>query len=133
MHTLAMGELMDLTPGLYRGTVTGEESGHCVCRLEVRRLTQHALSVDYEAVGSDDLQHVEHTIITNSALHVATSEFPNVVAFRSVARGVYVTDTPAHMEIHADFEDDTLTWCWHWAAPGETAREKSRATAEVVR
>ena len=61
-----MDALSQLRPGLYVGTVDGEESGHCVCRIEVRRLTDHALSLDYEAFGADGLQHVEHTIITGS-------------------------------------------------------------------
>ena len=129
-----MVDLMALPPGLYRGTVSGEESGECRCRIEVRRLTEHALSFDYEAVGVDGLQHVEHTIVTRSALHVAASEFPDVVTFRRTEPGQYVADAgPFPMKIHAGWDDGSLTWAWHWAIPGEAVREQSRATARPVR
>lgn len=126
-----MGALIEIRPGLYRGTVTGEESGRCICRMDVRRLTDHALSLDYEAVGADGLQHVEHTIITASSLHVAMGEFPEVVRFHEEAAGVFTADpgAPMPMQIRAGVEDDTLTWAWHWAPPGEEPREQSRATA----
>ncbi|CAI9415389.1 hypothetical protein [Nocardioides sp. T2.26MG-1] len=127
--------LLEVPPGLYRGTVEGEESGHCVCRMEVRRLTEHALSLDYEAVGDDGLQHVEHTIITASSLHVAMGEFSEVVAFHEGLAGVFTAAVaaPMPMQIRADFADATLTWVWHWAPPGEPLREQSRATAWIGR
>ena len=129
-----MADLMGLPPGLYRGTVSGEESGECQCRIDVRRLTRHAFSIDYEAVGPDGLQHVEHTVVTASRLHVAASEFPEVVAFLKAAPGQYVAaDTAAPIEIHAGWDGHVLTWAWHWAAPGEEPREMSRATAQPVR
>lgn len=130
-----MDTLSQLRPGLYVGTVDGEESGHCVCRIEVRRLTDHALCLDYEAFGADGLQHVEHTIITGSTLHVAMGELPDVVAFREGAAGVFAADAAAPMplRIHAGVEVDTLTWAWHWALPGEELREQSRATARLSR
>lgn len=129
-----MPDLQDLPPGLYRGTVTGEESGECQCRLEVRRLTDHALSVDYEAVGPDGLQHVEHTIVTASGLHVAASEFPDIVTFRPTAPGQYAAVTgPGPMEIRAAWDGAVLSWAWWWAAPGEQPRERSRATARPLR
>ncbi|HEY0950759.1 hypothetical protein [Nocardioides sp.] len=127
-----MDALMRIRPGLYRGTVDGEESGHCSCLIEVRRLTDHALSLDYEAVGSEGIQHVEHTIITGSALHVTMGEFPDVVMFREGAPGVFVADpsAPLPMQIHPGVDAGTLTWAWHWAPPGEEPREQSRATAQ---
>ncbi len=129
-----MVDLMALPPGLYRGRVSGEESGECRCRIDVRRLTEHALSLDYEAVGVDGLQHVEHTIVTRSALHVAASEFPDVVTFRMTATGQYVAEAaPFPMQIHAGWDDGSLTWAWQWALPGEPVREQSRATAQPVR
>lgn len=129
-----MAGLMDLPPGLYRGTVSGEESGDCQCRIDVRRLTEHALSIDYEAVGADGLQHVEHTVVTRSALHVVASEFPDVVTFRLAGPGHYVVadDVAAPLEIHARWDDGVLTWAWHWAAPGEVLHEQSRATARPL-
>lgn len=128
-----MVDLTSLPPGLYRGTVSGEESGECQCRIDVRRLTEHALSVDYEAVGVDGVQHVEHTVVTASALHVAASEFPAVLTFRRAAPGRYVAeDAPAPMEIHAAWDGQVLTWAWHWAAPGEAVREQSRAVARPL-
>ena len=130
----AMVDLTALPPGLYRGTVSGEESGDCHCRIEVRRLTEHALSLDYEAVGLDGLQHVEHAIVTSSALHVTASEFPDVVTFRMSATGQYVADgAPFPMEIHARWDGGSLKWAWHWAVPGEDLQEKSRATTRPVR
>lgn len=130
----AMADLMALPPGLYRGTVSGEESGECQCRIDVRRLTEHALSVDYEAVGMGGLQHVEHTIVSASALHVAASEFPDVATFRMTATGRYVADAAAFaMEIRAGWDGRSLTWAWHWAPAGEALREQSRATAQQVR
>lgn len=129
-----MVDLMALPPGLYRGTVSGEESGECQCRIDVRRLTGHALSLDYEAVGLDGLQHVEHTIVTRSALHVAASEFPDVATFRMTATGRYVSDVGAlPMEIRGGWDGGSLTWAWHWSLPGESLREQSRATAQPVR
>lgn len=102
-------------------------------RIEVRRLTKHAMSVDYEAVGVAGLQHVEHTIVSASGLHVATSEFSDVVAFRRVAAGHFVGDAAGFaMEIHAGWDGDSLTWAWHWAPPGQSLREQSRATARQV-
>jgi hypothetical protein len=128
-----MVDLMALPPGLYRGTVTGEESGDCRCRIEVRRLTEHALSVDYEAVGPDGLQHVEHTVVTASTLHVAASELPAVVTFHRAAAGQFVADAaPLAMEIRAGWDGESLTWAWHWAHPGEELREQSRAVARPV-
>lgn len=124
---------MRLPPGLYRGTVSGEESGECQCRLDVRRLTEHALSVDYEAVGLDGLQHVEHTVVTASALHVVASEFADLVTFQMAAPGRYIAEeAPSPMQIHAGWDGGVLTWAWHWAASGEELREKSRATAEPL-
>lgn len=128
-----MVDLMALPPGLYRGVVTGEESSDCQCRIEVRRLTEHALSLDYEAVGVAGLQHVEHTIVTASSLHVAASEFSDVVPFRRVAAGHYVGDAAdLSMEIHAGWDGDSLTWAWHWAPQGQGLREQSRAIARQV-
>jgi hypothetical protein len=128
-----MADVMALPPGLYRGTASGAESGECQCRIDVRRLTEYALSLDYEAVGLDGLQHVEHTIVTRSALHVAASEFPDVVTFRMAATGRYVSDAGGvPMEIHAGWDGGTLTWAWHWSLPGEALREQSRATAQPV-
>ena len=128
-----MVDLMALPPGLYRGVVTGAESGDCHCRIDVRRLTEHAMSLDYEAVGVAGLQHVEHTIVTASGLHVVASELADVVAFRRVAAGHYVGDAagPA-MEIHAGWDGDSLTWAWHWAPPGQRLCGQSRAIARQV-
>ena len=129
-----MLDLMSVPPGLYRGTVTGAESGDCQCRMEVRRLTAHAMSVDYEAFGAAGLQHVEHTIVTASALHVAASEFPTVLTFRRTSAGRYVADADGPpMEIRPGWDGATLTWAWHWAAQGEDPREQSRAVARPVR
>ena len=61
-------------------------------------------------------------------------ELPDVVAFREGPAGVFAADAAAPMplRIHAGVEGDTLTWAWHWAAPGEEPREQSRATAHLA-
>lgn len=102
-----MVDLMALPPGLYRGVVTGEESGDCQCRIEVRRLTEHAMSLDYEAVGVAGLQHVEHTIVTASGLHVAASELPDVIPFRKVAAGHMRTSCVHHPRLTTGSEAGT--------------------------
>lgn len=130
-----MDALSQLRPGLYLGTVDGEESGHCACRIEVRRLTDHALSLDYKAFGVDGLQHVEHTIIAGPTLHVVTSELADMVVFSEGPTGVFVADAgaPMPLRIQAGVDGDVLTWAWHWAPPGEEPREQSRATARLSR
>jgi len=43
--------LLKATPGLYRGLVTGLESGACSARIEVRSAPGGCLTVDYEAAS----------------------------------------------------------------------------------
>lgn len=122
--------LLDTPPGLYRGLVTGLESGACSARIDVRRVPGGCLTFDYEATSErEGLQHCEHTVASSDALHVALSEAPGVSVFNRTEAGVYVCAAPGPFvrEIHASFADEVLTWAWHWASSGEQPREMSRA------
>lgn len=127
--------LLRTVPGLYRGLVTGTESGECSARIEVRAAPGGCLTVDYEATSErEGLQHKEHTIVSADVLHVAFSEANGVSMFNQTQDGVYVCAVPGPlaMEIHASFMDGVLTWAWHWAASGEEPREMSRAVCMLA-
>lgn len=122
--------LISTPPGLYRGQVTGLESGDCSARIEVRRAPGGCLTFDYEATSERaGLQHREHTLVTPAALYVAFSEGLGVSVFESASDGVYDCSAqgPYVMQIRASFGHGTLTWAWHWAEAGQKPREMSRA------
>lgn len=129
-----MATLVDLPAGLYRGRVSGSESGSCEARIEVRRIPGGCIAVDYEAVGIEGVQHVEHTIIAPSTLFVAHSETTGVHVFTEVSSGVFDSATagPYDQRLVLDWDGKTLTWAWHWAPSGEEPTEQSRATVELV-
>lgn len=127
--------LLGMPPGLYRGLVTGTESGECSARIEVRQAPGGCLTLDYEATSErDGLQHREHTVVSSDELHVAFSEAPGVSVFQQTDAGSYVCRAagPFVMEIHASFADEVLTWAWHWASSGEEPREMSRAVCRLA-
>lgn len=120
--------LSDLSPGIYRGVVAGPESGHCTARIEVRAAPGGCLTLDYEAVSdAHGLQHTEHTVITPDALHVAFDEGRGVTVFTATAPGIYESAGRARMRIVAAFEDDELSWAWHWGGDDGALVEQSRA------
>lgn len=125
---------MDLPAGLYRGRVSGSESGSCEARVHVTRLPGDCLSVDYEAVGADGVQHVEHTLVSDDALFVAHSEAPGVHVFRKTGNGVFdgPPGGPYRQRLVIDWNGEVLTWAWHWAPTGEEPREQSRAIVRLA-
>ncbi len=123
--------LADLPVGLYRGRVSGLESGECEARIEVARIPGGCLAVRYEAVGVDGVQHVEHTLVDADALYVAHSEGSGVQIFRKTGDGIFdgPSGGPFDLRLIIDWDGDVLTWAWHWAPAGEELREQSRASA----
>jgi hypothetical protein len=127
----AVPSILDLPAGLYRGQVEGVESGRCEARFEVRHIPGGCVVVDYEAVGADGVQHVEHTVIAPGALYVAHSESAGVQVFTESSSGVYdaAATGPYSMRLVVGWDDTELTWAWHWAIAGEPVAEQSRAAA----
>lgn len=120
--------------GLYRGQVEGSESGRCEARIEVRKIPGGCLAVDYEAVGADGLQHVEHTVVAPGALYVAHSEAPGVAVFTEAGDGAFdgPPGGPYAQRLVIGWDGRTLTWSWHWAPAGECPKEQSRAVLRLV-
>jgi hypothetical protein len=59
--------LLELPAGLYRGLITGLESGECSARIQVRQIPGGGLAVDYEATSERaGLQHAEHTLVART-------------------------------------------------------------------
>lgn len=121
--------MTNIPAGIYRGVVEGSESGHCTARMEVRPGPGGCRIVDYEAVSdAHGLQHIEHGLLTDEALHLAFDEAPGVTVFRSVGDGLYepVGDRP--MRVVVTYADQVLTWAWHWGSGPDDLVERSRAT-----
>lgn len=124
-----MRSVDDIPPGIYRGVVSGVESGHCTARIEVRPGPGGCRIMDYEAISDKDgLQHVEHGSLSDEALHLAFGEAPGVTVFGATAMGVYATSGDRPMRIRVDYADETLSWAWDWGNPTEDIAERSRAT-----
>lgn len=126
--------MIDIPPGLYRGRVEGPESGPCEARLLVTRLPGGCVSIDYEAVGAEGTQHVEHTVAAAGRLYVAHSEAEGVEAFSEGAPGVFdgPPGGPYLQRLVVGWDGTTLTWAWHWAPAGEEPREQSRAVVRLA-
>ena len=90
--------------------------------------------MDYEAIGIEGVQHVEHTIIAFTTLFVAHSEATGVHVFSEVSPGVFdnASEGPYDQRLVLDWDGKVLTWAWHWAPGGEEIREQSRAVVELV-
>lgn len=130
----AMRSLTELPAGLYRGRVSGPESGLCEARIEVARIPGDCLAINYEAVGADGVQHVEHTLVDEDALYVAHSETSGVHMFRKTGEGIFdgPSGGPFNLRLVIGWDGAVLTWAWHWAPAGEELREQSRATARLA-
>lgn len=91
----------------------------------------NCLAVTYEAVDTDGVQHVEHTLVDENALYVAHSEASGVQVFHRTADGVFDgPGCPFDLRLIIGWDGDVLTWAWHWAPAGEDhLQEQSRATA----
>ena len=126
--------LSGLPAGIYRGRVEGTESGPCEARIEVGVVPGGCLSVNYEAVGDDGLQHVEHTVVSDEALYVAHSEAPGVEVFTRSADGVFdaAPGGPYVQRLVVGWDGEVLTWSWHWASEGEAPTERSTARVRPV-
>lgn len=126
--------LLDVPPGLYRGRAEGPESGRCEARLLVNRIPGRCVSVDYEAVGAEGTQHVEHTVVASGFLYVAHSEADGVAVFTERAPGVFdgAPGGPYLQRLVVGWGNSELTWAWHWALAGEELREQSRAVVRMA-
>src|ERR1700761_4605159 len=127
---MSTNKLLEIPVGLYRGLVTGLESGECSARIRIRRIPGGSLSVDYEAASERaGLQHAEHSLVAPDGLYVAMTELPGVgfFALTEPARFVSASPGPYAMEIHAGYADGELTWAWHWAEAGQPPKEMSKA------
>ena len=131
-------------PGTYFGMGDGPESGPFVARIEVRRLPNGGVSIDYEATSREQgVQHLEHSLLCVGAdgrdrLYVAHSESPFVtemVADESEPTRFAQSQPsgPYAMEIVIEApEPDRITYAWWWAAAGETPSEQSKADVRAT-
>lgn len=122
------------SPGIYRGSGDGPESGPFEARLEVRALLDGgAVTMDYEAVGSHGLQHVDHCMLASDErdrleLHVVCGELPGIVRFTQTDPGVFVTFEPIKAKIVIQPDDaGTLRYAWWWTRDDNPAKEQSCA------
>lgn len=123
----------EIPAGIYRGVVDGVESGHCTARIEVKAGPGGCRIVDYEAISDEHgLQHLEHSLLTGEALHVAFGEALGVTVFHCRGDGVYEADGQHPMQIRLSYDDGKLTWAWHWGTGNDDVIERSRATCRRV-
>lgn len=109
--------------------MSGIESGHCTARIEVASAPGGCLIFDYEAISDEHgLQHMEHAVLAEDALYIAFSEAPGVSTFRRVATGVFETSAEPRLRVVVGYEDEVLTWAWHWSTPDQEMIEQSRAS-----
>ncbi|WP_446665385.1 hypothetical protein [Flexivirga sp. B27] len=128
-----MDSVTDIAPGTYRGTVRGIESGDCTARIAVRRGLGDCRIVDHEAISdAHGLQHIEHGLLTDGALHLAFGEAPGVTIFRTRDAGVYETTEAPLLRIRVGYDGTTLTWVWEWGTSGDDIVERSRATCRLA-
>ncbi len=128
-----MHSVSQIAPGIYRGTVHGVESGNCTARIEVASGPGGCRIIDYEAISDrHGLQHIEHGLLTDKALHLAFGEAPEVVVFNARGGGNYETSGGPLMRIRVGYDGDTLTWVWEWGTPIEDIVERSRATCRFA-
>ncbi len=123
----------EIPPGVYRGVVEGIESGHCTARIEVRLGPGECRIIDYEALSDEHgLQHIEHGLLSEEALHLAFGEASGVTVFTSRGGGVFEAVGGAPMQIHIAYDDGVLSWAWHWGTSSDDVVERSRATCRRV-
>jgi hypothetical protein len=79
---MSLAQQLVQVPGVYFGTGEGVESGPFVARIEVSKLPNGGVSIDYEATSREQgVQHREHTLLVAGAdghdrLCIAHSESP---------------------------------------------------------
>lgn len=124
---------LEIPAGIYRGVVEGTESGHCTARIEVRVGPGGCRIVDYEAISDEHgLQHIEHGLVTEDALHVAFGEAPGVTVFTRCGEGLFEAVGQHPMQVRVSYDGGTLTWAWHWGTGEDDVIERSRATCRRV-
>lgn len=114
------------SPGLYSAAGDGQESGPFVSRIEVKRLPNGGVSIDYEATSREQgVQHVEHSMLVAGSdgrdrLYVSHSESPFVTEMVESTLGSRRFELREHggpyvMVIVIDIpEVDRLTYAWWW-------------------
>lgn len=128
-----MDSTSEVTSGIYRGTVHGVESGNCTARIQVTSGPGGCRIIDYEAISDQHgLQHIEHGILTDEALHLAFGEAQGVVVFHARGDGSYETRDGPAMHIRIGYDGETLTWAWEWGTSTEDIVERSRATCRLA-
>ena len=125
-----------VTPGVYRGSGDGLESGPFLARIVVTTVVGgRAVTLDYEAASdAKGLQHVEHTVLTvgeggRPELHVICSELPGVTRFVETKPGeftAYEGPFPSRIVVTAP-EAGVLTYGWWWSRNETEPREQFRA------
>ena len=141
---MRLSERLAGSTGTYFGTGDGDESGPFVSRIEVSRLPNGGVTLDYEATSrAQGVQHREHTLLCpgpdgRDRLFVAHSESPFVTEMVETEQGTgrfvqTTTGGPYTMEVVIDMpESRRLTYAWWWASAGEQPVEQSTADAQLV-
>ncbi len=129
--------------GIYFGTGDGVESGPFVSRIEVSRLPNGGVSLDYEATSREQgVQHLEHSLLCpgpdgRDRLYIAHSESPFVTEMVEAEAGTgrFAQSAPLGpytMEVVIETpEHERLTFAWWWANAGEEPVEQSKADARL--
>ncbi|CAM3402339.1 DUF4426 domain-containing protein [Stackebrandtia soli] len=122
-------------PGVYRGAGDGPESGPFRSRCEVRTAVDgRVVLIDYEAVGADGVQHVDHCMLAEDErargeLHVVSDELPGIVRFTEAEPGVFVAFEPINAKIVISLDaSGALTYAWWWSRDEGPARPQSHTT-----
>lgn len=130
--------------GTYYGTGDGPESGPFVSRIEVKKLPNGGVSIEYEATSREQgVQHLEHSLLAagpdgRDRLYIAHSEAPFVTEMIAAEANStrFVQPQPAGpfvMEVVIEIpEPDRITYAWWWAADGQTPTEQSKADARMA-
>ena len=122
------------SPGVYRGTGDGPESGPFAARLEVRVAADgRAAVLDYESVGADQVSRMDHVMLAEDErsrleAYVVTDELPGVARFTQAEPGVFVVYEPIKAKIVITMDDaGELTYAWWWTRDDAPARAQSKA------
>lgn len=140
---MSLSQRLSESTGTYFGTGDGDESGPFVSRIDVNRLPNGGVSLDYEATSREQgVQHREHSLLCpgpdgRDRLFIAHSESPFVTEMieAEAGGGRFVQSTaggPYTMEVIIEMpEADRLTYAWWWASTGERPVEQSKADARL--
>ncbi len=138
---MSLTETLAEATGVYHGRGDGPESGPFVARVEITRLPNGGVAIDYEATSREyGVQHEEHSMLAagpdgRDRLYVAHSESPFVTEMVAAEPGSsrFVQPQPFgpyEMEIVIETpEPERITYAWWWAPAGETSVEQSKADA----